>query len=73
MAERQDEETTPAVPGVHPRMKQRVDPDYRTQQDGSVPLDTVSVRQNEERGVWPVIWAVVTIVAIAISVYLLFG
>lgn len=66
-------EPRPPLPGVDPRMTQNRDPDYREDQDGSTPLDTVSVPTRQEREVWPVIWAVVTIALVLVTLYLIFG
>lgn len=63
----------PPVPGVDPRLTERRDPDYRESQDGSVPLDTVSVTPEQERSVWPMIWAATVIVAVLVTLYLVFG
>ncbi|WP_165924826.1 hypothetical protein [Lysobacter sp. N42] len=54
-------------------MTQNRDPDYREDQDGSTPLDTVSVPTRQEREVWPVVWAVVTIALVLVTLYLIFG
>lgn len=61
------------VPGVDPGLQQKIDPDYDVRQEGSVPLDSVSVKADSGRSWWPVIWAVVTIVMIVITAILLFG
>lgn len=73
MAGTSNHEGAKTVPDVNPQLKQHTDQDYDAEQDGSVPLETVSVRQTDEREVWPMIWAVSAIVMVLIALYLLFG
>ncbi len=63
----------PAEPEtLNPDLKQGHDGDYAEDQHGSTPMDTISVKKNGA-AVWPVIWAVVTIVLVAITLFLIFG
>lgn len=61
------------VPEVRPDAQRRIDPEYDRSQDGSTPLETVSVKKNQERNVWPIIWAVTTVLMILIALYLILG
>ena len=42
-------------------------------EDGSAPLETASVKVDEERNIWPAIWAITVIAMILLTLYLLFG
>lgn len=55
--------------GLNPDLRRSVDRDYSDGMHGSEPLATVSVKKNGP-AVWPVIWAVVTIAAILITIWL---
>lgn len=61
------------APDVRPDLNREIDPTYDPGQDGSVPLETISVRKDEERRIWPVVWAVTTIVMVLLTLYLIFG
>jgi len=61
------------VPGVRTDLRKSIDPEYDPRDGDSRPFDSVSVKQDEERRVWPVIWAVTTIVMVIIAVYLIFA
>ena len=66
---RSDKDTAPKVDS---RMKSSVDGSYDPAQDGSVPLETVSVKGSESSA-WPIAWAVITILMVLLAIYLLFG
>lgn len=61
------------VPGVRPDLKKSIDPSYDASQEGSTPLASVSVDQCEERSVWPIVWAVTTIVMVLLAIYFVVG
>jgi hypothetical protein len=54
-------------------MRKSIDPSYDASQEGSTPLATVSVKKHEERSVWPIIWAVTTIVMVLLAIYFVVG
>jgi hypothetical protein len=62
-----------SVPGVSSDIRKSIDASYDPGQDGSSPLETASVKVDEERNVWPIIWAVTVILMIVLTVYLLLG
>ena len=57
---------------LNPELRREHDPNYTEDQHGSTPLETISVRK-QGPAVWPVVWAVVTILLIGISLFLIFG
>lgn len=59
--------------GLNPDLKRGHDGDYAEDQNGSTPLDTVSVEKHPGPAVWPVIWAVAVVVLVAIALFLIFG
>jgi len=56
---------------LNPALKRGVDDTYGADQQGTDPMDTVSV-QKDEGTAWPMIWAVTTIVCVIIAVALIF-
>ena len=65
--------SAPAHPEtLNPDLKQGNDGDYADANNGSTPMDTISVKKSGD-AVWPVIWAVVTLVLVAITLFLIFG
>jgi hypothetical protein len=58
--------------GLNPNLRRGHDSQYAEHQNGSTPLDTISV-QKQGTAVWPVIWAVVVVALVAITVFLMFG
>lgn len=58
--------------GINPEIKKAHDSRYSEDQHGSAPLDTVSVG-NQGPAVWPVIWALATLILAAITLFLIFG
>lgn len=62
----------PKADALNPDLKRGHDPTFDEGFNGSTPLDTISVKKNGP-AIWPVIWAVSTIVLVAITLYLLFG
>ena len=72
--------TVPSTPPPPPPRTEALNPDLKRGHDatfdeglnGSTPLDTISVKKNGP-AVWPIIWAVATIILVAITLYLLFG
>ena len=70
-ARRDPDRPADGVPGVRADMRRSIDREYSPDQEGSAP--PASVTQEEERNVWPAIWAAVTILMILIALYLIFG
>ncbi|MCV0416549.1 MAG: hypothetical protein K5831_16930 [Brevundimonas sp.] len=63
----------PAEPQtLNPELRQGRDGDYAEANNGSTPLDTISVKKAGP-AVWPVIWAVTTIVLVAVTLFLIFA
>lgn len=60
-----------ASPGMNPELRRSIDGDYDHRQDGSTASEDVSVPPEGDRSAWPMIWAVVTILMILLSIYLL--
>jgi hypothetical protein len=58
-------------PSLNPALRERREETYDTTHPTPPPADSASV-QRDESGPWPVIWLVVTIVCVAIAVYLVF-
>ena len=56
--------------GLNPALKQRRDLTHDTSRPSPAPADTASVQRQEGRA-WPIIWVVVTVLSVAITVYLL--
>ena len=64
---------SPAEPEtLNPALKQGEDGDYAEANNGSTPLDTISVKKAGP-AVWPLIWAVTTIALVAITLFLIFA
>lgn len=62
--ERKDDRT------LNPALRSRTDKSHRTDGSDKAPADSASVQRDEGR-FWPLIWAVVTVVGLAIVVWLL--
>ena len=60
-----------AAPGMNPELRRSIDGDYDDSQGGSTASEDVSVPPEGDRSAWPMIWAVVTILMILLSIYLL--
>ena len=56
---------------LNPALKSQVDTTYDTSATTPAPLDTTAAKENEGEG-WPVIWLVVTLVCVAVTLYLIF-
>ncbi len=56
--------------GINPSMRRGVDTEFTEAQHGSEPMETVSVKHRGPE-VWPIIWAVVTIVLVLITLWLI--
>lgn len=61
------------LPHVSPDMKKSIDSSYNPRQDGSSPFETASVKVEEERNIWPIIWAVTAILMVLLTLYMLLG
>lgn len=55
---------------LNPALKKVHDDSYGPDQEGTDPMDTVSVKK-DEGAAWPMIWLIVTIVCILIAIALL--
>jgi hypothetical protein len=54
---------------LNPALHREVDATHGTEFKGTDPMKTVSVKNPDEGRSWPMIWAVVAIVCLAIAVY----
>lgn len=54
---------------LNPALKQGRDASYGPDQEGTDPMETVSVKKDEGTA-WPLIWATVTIVCVIIAIFL---
>ncbi len=61
----------PPGDGINPALRRGVDTEFTDDQHGSEPMETVSVKHRGPE-VWPIIWAVVTIVLVLITLWLIF-
>jgi hypothetical protein len=61
------------APTVNPEIRKSIDRSYDPDLEGSSPLETTSVKVDQERNLWPIIWAVTTIVMVLLTIYLLWG
>lgn len=57
-------------PELNPSLKSRIETSHNTSRPSRAPHETASV-QHEEGRAWPMIWMVVTLLGIAIAIYLL--
>ncbi|HEY9217755.1 MAG TPA: hypothetical protein VIO94_06895 [Phenylobacterium sp.] len=57
---------------LNPGLRRDVDREFGENQNGSVPMESVSIKNNGP-AVWPVIWAVVVIGLSALTLWLIFG
>ena len=64
------ERDTPTETPLNPALKSRTDTTHDTRNVTPAPISTASAKEGEGEK-WPVIWAVVTIVCVAIAVYLI--
>lgn len=51
---------------LNPALTKEVDKTFTPDQDGSDPLETISVKK-DEGAAWPLIWAIVTIACVIIA------
>ena len=56
---------------LNPALKSQVDRTYDTTGTSPAPIDTASAKEEEGEG-WPVVWLVVTLVCVALTLYLIF-
>lgn len=56
---------------LNPALRSRTDETHDTTVSSEAPADTASVQRQEGRA-WPIIWAVVTLVGVALTVWILF-
>lgn len=60
-----------APPSLNPTLQSRTDQTHDTSVSSAAPADTASVQREEGRG-WPLTWALVTLVCVALAVWILF-
>lgn len=63
-------EPTPPQSNLNPALRRRTDETHDTTVSSAAPVDTASV-QHEEGRAWPIIWVLVTLVCVAIAVWIL--
>jgi hypothetical protein len=56
---------------LNPALKRGIDASHGTEFHGTDPMKTVSVKDPDEGRSWPMIWAIVAIVCVALAVYYL--
>jgi hypothetical protein len=61
----------PHDPALNPSLRQRREETYDTAHSTPPPADSASVQREEGIG-WPIAWLIVTIVCVAIGIYLVF-
>jgi hypothetical protein len=61
----------PPDPSLNPALRERREETHDTAHSTPPPVESASV-QRAEGGAWPAIWVVVTLVCVAIAVYLVF-
>ena len=54
---------------LNPALQRGIDASHGTTFQGTDPMKTVSVKDPDEGRSWPVIWAVVTIICVALAIY----
>lgn len=64
-------ETPKPGEGINPSRRRDIDGAFTEDQHGSEPMKSVSVKHGGPE-VWPIIWAVVTIVLVLITLWLIF-
>lgn len=67
MTEKNDE--TEKRAGLNPALKERRETTHETARESPAPADTTSVKGDSGR-LWPIIWAVVTVVCVVIVILL---
>ena len=55
---------------LNPALKSRTETVYDTKSTTPTPFDTASAKEGEGEG-WPVVWLVVTLLCVAIAIYLI--
>lgn len=63
--------TDPGAPPLNPALREQRDESHGTDFAGTDPMETVSVKDPNEGRSWPVIWAVVFLVCLGVTIYLL--
>jgi hypothetical protein len=66
-----NDKTPPRDPSLNPALRERREEAYDTTHPTPPPADSASV-QREEGVAWPAIWAIVTLVCVAVAVYIIF-
>lgn len=64
-------EELPPQAGLNPQLRRRTDATHDTTASSPAPVETTSVQRDEGR-VWPIIWAMVTLICVAVAVWFLF-
>jgi hypothetical protein len=55
---------------LNPALKSRTETVYDTKSTTPAPIDTASATEGEGEG-WPMIWLVITVICIAVTLYLI--
>lgn len=71
MSTEQTEQPQTGERPLNPAMRRQIDASHGTDFHGTDPMKTVSVKDPDEGRSWPMIWAIVTIVCVAVAVYYL--
>lgn len=56
---------------LNPALHQTTEGSHGTRFEGTDPLETVSVKDGNEGSSWPTVWAVVAVVGVLVTIYLL--
>lgn len=64
-------ENTRHEAGLNPTLRQRTEKAHDTEHPSLPPAESASV-QHEEGRAWPMVWLIVTIVCVAIGIWLIF-
>lgn len=62
----------PADSSLNPALHREIDKSHGETFEGTDPMRTVSVKDPDEGKAWPIVWAVVAIVCLAVAIYYLF-
>jgi hypothetical protein len=54
---------------INPAIHREIDATHGTEFKGTDPMRTVSVQDPDEGRSWPIVWAVVAIVCVALAIY----
>jgi hypothetical protein len=69
MSTQKPEPPRPGEAPLNPALRREIDASHGTDFRGTDPMKTVSVQDPEEGRSWPMIWAIVAIICVAVAVY----